>query len=279
VTTPTLRSSGSSEIHLENIQVGTGEYLQTSPEYAMKCLLAEHRLSLFQICPAYRGGEVGRRHRPEFQMLEWYRCEHSLSELMDDLQAMLKYVSERMGEYTIAPITPIAERYSYRELFEKQFGVNPHLLEVAVLARLVSPDVTAHLDELSTPGDYLDAVFSDAIEPQLMAPTIVYDFPACQAALAETKQLATGDLVSDRFEFYVGGVEIANAFQELSDGQELVRRFAANNKQRQLSGKPIIKDDSELLAVIDDLPRCSGIALGIDRLTMALRGLEDIAGA
>jgi len=212
-------------------------------------------------------------------MLEWYRCEHSLSELMDDLQAMLKYVSEGMEEYAIAPINSITERYSYRALFEKRFDVNPHLLEVAVLARLVAPEVTAHLDELSTRGDYLDAVFSDAIEPQLMAPTIVYDFPACQAALAETKQLTNGDLVSDRFEFYVGGVEIANAYQELGDGQELAQRFAANNKQRQLSGKPIVKDDSELLAVIDDLPRCSGIALGIDRLTMALRGLEDIAGA
>ena len=111
-----------------------------------------------------------------------------------------------------------------------------------------------------------------------MAPTIVYDFPACQAALAETKQLATGDLVSDRFELYVAGVEIANAYQELGDGQELTRRFAANNNQRQLCGKPIIKDDVELLAVIDDLPRCAGIALGIDRLTMALRGLDDIAG-
>jgi lysyl-tRNA synthetase class 2 len=111
-----------------------------------------------------------------------------------------------------------------------------------------------------------------------LAPTFVYDFPACQAALAETKQLVTGDVVSDRFEFYVGGVEIANAYQELGDGQELTRRFAANNEQRQLSGKPIIEDDIELLAVIDDLPRCAGIALGIDRLTMALRGLEDIAG-
>jgi len=87
-----------------------------------------------------------------------------------------------------------------------------------------------------------------------------------------------GDLVSDRFELYVGGVEIANAYQELCDGQELTRRFAVNNQQRQATGKPIIADDMELLTVIDDLPRCAGVALGIDRLTMALRGLEDIAG-
>jgi lysyl-tRNA synthetase class 2 len=278
VTTPTLRLSGSSEIHLENIQVGRQGYLQTSPEYAMKCLVAEHRLSIFQICPAYRGGEIGRRHRVEFQMLEWYRCEHSLPDLMDDLQAMLKHVSEQMGEFNIEPITRIVDRYSYRELFEKHLKVNPHSVEVEGLAGLVASKITTHLDERATLGDYLDAVFSDAIEPQLLAPTIVYDFPACQAALAETKQLVTGDVVSDRFEFYVGGVEIANAYQELGDGQELTRRFAANNEQRQLSGKPIIEDDIELLAVIDDLPRCAGIALGIDRLTMALRGLEDIAG-
>ena len=196
---------------------------------------------------------------------------------MDDLQAMLKHVSEQMGEFNIEPITRIVDRYSYRELFEKHLKVNPHSVEVEGLAGLVASEIATHLDESATLGDYLDAVFSDVIEPQLLAPTIVYDFPACQAALAETKQLVTGDLVSDRFEFYVGGVEIANAYQELGDGQELTRRFAANNEQRQLSGKPIIEDDIELLAVIDDLPRCAGIALGIDRLTMALRGLEDIA--
>ena len=264
---------------MKNIEVGQQGYLQTSPEYAMKCLIAEHRLSIFQICPAYRGGEIGRRHRVEFQMLEWYRCDYSLYELMDDLQALLKHVSEQMAEYNIQPIGRTVDRYSYRELFEKHLQVNPHSLEFEELASLVAPEIIAHLNERSTMGDYLDAVFTNAIEPQLLAPTIVYDFPACQAALAETKRLSTGDLVSDRFELYVGGVEIANAYQELCDGQELTRRFAKNNKQRQLNGKPIIEDDMELLAVIDDLPRCAGVALGIDRLTMVLRGLEDIAGA
>tara|TARA_B110000967_G_scaffold209882_1_gene268292 strand:+ start:4385 stop:5224 length:840 start_codon:yes stop_codon:yes gene_type:complete len=278
VTTATLRLAGSSETHLENIQVGRQGYLQTSPEYAMKCLLAEHRRSIFQICPAYRGGEIGRRHRVEFQMLEWYRCGHTLHELMDDLQAMLRHVSHQMGNYGIQPISHAVDRYSYRQLFEKYLKVNPHLVAVEGLAGLVAPGVTAHLDEHSTLGDHLDAVFSDAIEPQLLAPTIVYDFPACQAALAETKRTSVGDLVSDRFELYVGGVEIANAYQELCDEQELTRRFAVNNQQRQATGKPIIADDMELLAVIDDLPRCAGVALGIDRLTMALRGLEDIAG-
>ncbi len=245
----------------------------------MKCLLAEHHLSIFQICPAYRGGEFGRRHRVEFQMLEWYRCGHSLTELMDDLQAMLRHVSKQLAGYNIQPVTPIKDRYSYRELFEKYLNVNPHSSEVAVLARLVAPEVTAHLDSHATQSDYLDAVFSAAIEPRLLAPTIVYDFPACQAALAETKHNEAGDLVSDRFEFYLGGVEIANAYQELGDAQALARRFALNNRQRQLSGKPIIKDDMELLCIIDDLPTCAGIALGIERLTMALRGLEDIADA
>ena len=277
MTTATLRLTGSSETHLENLEVLQQGYLQTSPEYAMKCLVAEHRLSIFQICPAYRGGEIGLRHRVEFQILEWYRCDHSLYELMHDLQAMLKHVSEQLKEYSILPIGRTIDHYSYRELFEKHLKVNPHSLEIEGLAALVAPGITAHLDERSTLGDHLDALFSAAIEPQLLAPTIVYDFPACQAALAETKRLSTGDLVSDRFELYVGGVEIANAYQELRDRQELTRRFAKNNKQRQLNSKPIIEDDHELLAVIDDLPRCAGVALGIDRLTMALRGLEDIA--
>lgn len=243
----------------------------------MKCLLAKHSRSIFQICPSYRGGEIGRRHQMEFQMLEWYQCGYSLAELMNDLQALLKHVSEQMAEYNIQPIPRISDRYSYRELFEEHLKVNPHSADIAVLAGLVSPEITAHLDEHATLGDYLDVVFSDVIEPRLSAPTIVYDFPACQAALAETKRLKNGDLVSDRFELYVGGIEIANAYQELGDRRELIRRFSSNNRQRQLSGKPIIEDDMELLAVIDDLPRCAGIALGIDRLTMALKGLEDIA--
>ena len=113
-------------------------------------------------------------------MLEWYRCGHTLAELMDDLQAMLKYVGKQMEKYSIQPISQISDRYSYRELFEKHFKVNPHSLGIEGLAALVAPEITAHLDEHSTLGDYLDTVFSDAIEPQLLAPTIVYDFPACQ---------------------------------------------------------------------------------------------------
>ena len=113
----------------------------------MKCLLAEHRRSIFQICPAYRGGEIGRRHRVEFQMLEWYRCGHTLHELMDDLQAMLRHVSDQMGSYGIQPISHAVDRYSYRQLFEKYLKVNPHLVAVEGLAGLVAPGVTAHLDE------------------------------------------------------------------------------------------------------------------------------------
>ena len=276
VVTPSLRLNGSSESHLDNISVGNRGYLQTSPEYGMKCLLVEHQCSMFQICAAFRAGETGRLHQEEFQILEWYRCEYSLLDLMEDFEALLAYLTQRLEVFGIQRISQIVDRFSYQELFEKYYGINPHSIELGELVSRIDAEYIDHLNETSLLSDYLDAAFSSLIQPNLLAPTIVYDYPKAQAALAEVKELSTGDSVSDRFEFYLNGVEIANAYQELRDRKELELRFSLNNEQRKMNGKPLIEDDLELLSAIDRLPKCAGIAMGIDRLIMVLRGIENI---
>lgn len=285
VATATLREYGASEPHLVNLEAkerGRHYYLQTSPEYAMKCLLAEFKESIFQICPAYRGGEVGARHRLEFQMLEWYRCGFDLFPLMKDLVDLLHAIGVALGNSRHAKkaaldftaLDPI--RVSYRQLFENALGINPHRATIDMLVDMVNEHGISHLDECSGVEDYLDALHSTVVEPRLSEPTLVYDFPACQAALAEIEENEEGDVVARRFEFYAAGLEIANAYQELTDRGELERRFEDNNVKRQQKGLPVMAADERLLEAMDDMPKSAGIALGIDRLLMLLLGTDSI---
>ena len=277
VSTPVLRAYGASEVHLDNIQVGQLGYLQTSPEFAMKSLLGESPVSMFQVCPAFRGGETGARHRVEFQMLEWYRVGFSLKELMDDLIALLDHVVAQLKvrhPIVFAAARPL--RVSYKTLFEDEFCRDPHLLDLSGLQSLGRDIPAEYLDANATCADYLDALFSLRVEPTLQAPTIVYDYPVSQAALAQVKRNEPGNLVSDRFEYYVSGMELANAYQELSDPVELRRRFDENNQLRVIAGKPTMANDETFLNLIGELPRCAGIALGVDRLAMILLGAGSI---
>jgi lysyl-tRNA synthetase class 2 len=272
VTTPVLGAFGVSEPHLENIQVGNLGYLQTSPEFAMKKLIALHQRSVYQVCPAFRGSEQGARHRGEFQMLEWYRVGFSLDQLMADLVALLNFVSERVVGQSLAAAPTIV---SYREIFEAQYAQNPHELTAAAAKCLLDESLSAHLGDSATLADYLDALFS-SIERQLVSPTLVYDFPVCQAALAEETYRQSGDTVANRFELYMAGVEIANAYQELNDPVILKRRFDLNNALRRQDNKPVIADDQAFLSLVEKLPFCAGIALGVDRLLMVLLGLDSL---
>ena len=280
VTTPQLRPAGASDPHLVNLAVPLptrDAYLQTSPEAAMKRLLAAYRQSIYQICAAFRGGETGTRHSVEFTMLEWYRCDILLEGLMDDMTQLLSNVIDALQDSypQVMPVTaPV--RVSYRQLFEQAFGVNPHQASAVTLAALCRNRALDHLAD-PAPADCLDALFATVIEPDLKAPTIVYDYPACQAALAECRTDAAGDQVAARFELYVSGVEIANAYQELRDKEELERRLALNNSRRMQLGLPVMSDDLELIEATAALPVCSGIALGLDRLAMVLLGRDQLA--
>ena len=281
VVTPVLRDAGTSEVHLHNLTVDSGEetrYLQTSPEYAMKCLLAQYREDIFQICPAIRGGESGRRHQTEFTMLEWYRCDIDLAELALDVRQLWAHLGESVVRDQALPgWDPRMRQVTYAALWTEHIGINPHQASRESLLERCREHNLQHVDGDASEADCLDALFSSLIEPTLVQPTIVTHFPECQASLSELGQDEEGNRVCLRFELYARGIELANAYQELVDADELKARFDANNRQRTRLGFPRVEDDEALLQAMQDMPRSSGIALGVDRLAMCLLGESSLA--
>ncbi len=274
VTTPTLGASGVSDLYLTNLTVdlpGGPGYMQTSPEYAMKRLVAGGSGAIYQICPAFRGGESGSRHSMEFTILEWYRPGFSLAELIGEVQLLLRRVGGALGPF---------EQVEYKVLFKEFIGVNPHVATIEALRRAARErhvDDT-HIDRLDDEGclcDYLDLMFSALVEPQLER-AVVVDFPSCQAALATRGRNSAGELVARRFELFCKGMELANGYDELTDSAELKRRFDANNQLRARRGIPQIPDDGKLLAALPQLPGCAGVAVGLDRLLMCIGNLKDL---
>jgi len=234
-------------------------YLQTSPEYAMKRLLAAGSGSIYQITKAFRQGEVGRHHNPEFTMLEWYRIGFDHHRLMDEMDELLQLVLH----------TPKAIRKSYSDVFNELLGIDPHVAEVSELKACALAHGVQVQTEVEDKATWLDLLFSHCIEPELSieAPTFIYDFPLCQAALA---RLQPGNPpVASRFEVYFRGIELANGFHELADANEQRTRFEKNRQQRLLQHLvPMEIDEFFLDALQQGLPDCAGVALGIDRLIM-----------
>lgn len=242
-------------------------YLQTSPEYAMKRLLAAGSGAIYQITKAFRQGETGRFHNPEFSMLEWYRPDFDHHQLMDEMDELLQLVLKMSA----------AERLSYGDLFQKYLHINPHnatLQELATCARKNNVAVAADITDKDT---WLHLLMSHCIEPQLGAerPCFIYDFPASQAALARIQQ--TNPPVASRFEVYIKGIELANGFHELQDAKEQRKRFEKNLLARKELGLNELKIDEYFLAALaHGLPNCAGVALGIDRLIMIATGSNNI---
>lgn len=242
-------------------------FLQTSPEYAMKRLLAAGSGAIFQICKAFRAGELGSRHNPEFTLLEWYRPGFDHHELMTELAAL------------IAALIPGSHcrRCSYAELFEQHFALNPHRASCHELERVARQhvDVQMHSEDRD---DWLHLLIG-SIEGQLGhgEALFIYDYPASQAALAKITYNASGDPVAERFELYAGGIELANGYHELSDASELRQRFTRDRQLRaQLGRVDIDIDESLMAAMASGLPACAGVALGLDRLMMLALGLGRI---
>ena len=271
VETPLLASHTVSDVNLESFSVnsastsGHGQlhplrFLQTSPEYAMKRLLAAGSGPIYQICKAFRAEEPSRLHNPEFTLLEWYRPGFTLEQLMDEVAELLQ---------TILNVDDIP-RLSYQQIFEEQLQINPHRIGSNELQELTRGKINLG-DMQLTATDCLQLLMNHCIEPELPKYCIVYDYPVAQAALAETAQDACGQEVARRFEIYAEGMELANAYQELTDAEEQRRRFAADQQLREQRGLPVNPIDEKLLAALEEgLPACSGIALGIDRLLMVL---------
>lgn len=242
-------------------------YLQTSPEYAMKRLLAAHQEPIFQIGKAFRAGEAGSRHNPEFTMLEWYRPGFDHHELMNEVEALLTVCC---GELQIS-------RYSYRELFIQQLEIDPMAATVEQLQALTRQ----HIDVGDMRGDkdlWLDVLMSHVLEPRFkeMPLVFVYDYPASQAALSSIVKV-DGNKVGQRFEAYLFGMELANGYCELRDAKEQRQRFEQDNVLRAERGLPEQPIDARLLQALEHgLPFCSGVALGVDRLLLAASGEADM---
>lgn len=242
-------------------------FLQTSPEYAMKRLLANGSGAIYQICKAFRQGDVGQIHNPEFTMLEWYRPQFTHHQLMTEVDELLQVVLQ----------CPPALRLSYCELFLRYTGINPHTATFTELANCAAQHEINVMSTISDKDSWLDLLLSHAIEHKLghEAPCFVYDFPASQAALA---RIQPGDPpLAARFEVYCCGMELANGFYELQDAAEQRQRFINNLERRHTLNLPALPIDELFLAGLEQgLPDCSGVALGIDRLIMAALGTDRI---
>lgn len=256
-------------------KVGTETlFLQTSPEFAMKRMLASGSGSIFQICKAFRNEEVGRWHNPEFTLLEWYRVGFGLTELMDEVDALLAKLFG--ASVTLAE----SERLSYRSVFRQHVGVDPsdaNWPDFDQCARRLGFPEASSLCGTSL-ATWLDFLFSHAVQPHLGRGRIsfVHDFPSCLPSLARYKEGNPGAV--ERAEVFLHGTELANGFHELTDANEQERRFDADIASLRDRGSCIREKDPRLLAALRaGLPDCAGIALGIDRLLMLLTGATEIA--
>jgi lysyl-tRNA synthetase class 2 len=229
------------EEHLEPVSAAEG-FLHTSPEFAMKRVLAAGLHRIYQITPCFRAEEVGIHHSREFTMLEWYRAGAGTAELMDDVVALIGSAAQAIGQ---GP--PRFERRPVSELMAE----------------------AGHVDNGDEEAWFHTWVHT--VEPRLTQPTIVHGYPHWQAALAQVKN---GQ--ADRFEVYLSGLEIGNAFAEEGDAATLRTRFELSAERRSAAGRPPHPTDQALLQATPRMPRCAGIAVGIDRLVMALTGAASI---
>lgn len=275
VETPLISADVGVDLHLEPFQVSVGGfgnegptrtfYLQTSPEFAMKRMLAAGLSDCFQITRSFRRGEVGAMHNPEFTIIEWYRVGRSYRDLMTEV-----------GEFVSAVAGwPKAEDLSYAEAFQNHMGIDPHRTPTNELQQ-VAAEKNFHSGDRD---ELLNFLLANDVEPSLGIdrPTLLYDYPATQAALAKV----VGDPpVAQRFELYFRGVELANGYQELTDAAELRRRNNRQNVLRKAKGLQELPPETRLLAAMDaGLPECTGVALGFDRLVMLTLGLTSVADA
>lgn len=270
VETPIVSQAGVTDVHLASVQVQRHiegrvqqQYLQTSPEFAMKRLLAAGSGAIYQICKVFRDDEHGRKHNSEFTMLEWYRPGLDLRELMHETAALLNVcLAHRFDE-----IRPLV--LSYKHAFQDRLDINPLQATLAQLKQ-TAQRVGLTLDLGDDRLAYMDLLFSHFVEPSLGFDTPIFltDFPPETASLAKVRLDEDGEEVAARFEVYIEGLELANAYDELLDASVLRARFEADNQERDKLGLQVMPLDENLLAALAHMPECSGIALGIDRLLM-----------
>lgn len=274
VETPCLGRFGVTDVNLEGVAATvkaagvSGGWLQTSPEYHMKRLLAAGSGSIFQVARVFRNGERGSRHNPEFSMLEWYRVGFDDTDLMAEVADL---VCGWLG-------CDRPDVLNYRDAVRMIAGFDPMTISADELNQVcqqwLEPEQLAGMSR----DDCLDLVMSFKVEPELgqKKPVFITRYPASQAALART-MLDEGYPVAHRFELYIGGLELCNGYWELTDPTEQRHRFEQDNGRRRAAGKPEIAVDQAFLSALEaGLPACSGVALGLDRLLMLKTGAARI---
>ncbi|MCF6435614.1 elongation factor P--(R)-beta-lysine ligase [Pseudoalteromonas sp. MMG022] len=269
VETPSMCGASVTDVHLVSFKtrfVGPGNhqgqdlYLQTSPEFAMKRLLASGSGPIYQLAKAFRNEESGRHHNPEFTMLEWYRPGFDEFDLMDEIDQLMQLVLK------CRPCTSM----TYQQAFMDVLGLDPLSASLDELKQCASEHGYTDIAATETnPDTLLQLLFCMQIEPKIGidAPCFVYHFPASQAALAKLNE--QDPRVAGRFELYYRGMELANGFNELTDANEQTHRFEQDNQLRAQMGLPQVAIDQHFIeALKQGLPACSGVALGVDRLIM-----------
>jgi lysyl-tRNA synthetase class 2 len=266
-------------------------FLQTSPEFAMKRLVAAGASAIFQVTHAFRRDEIGERHNPEFTIVEWYRTQSTYQQQMDLVEELVaaffdqvpsigeKYAAELPATQAAQPPRPF-RRLAYDRAFELALGqsvIGSSAAELAALAKSLGVDAPPGLAPDDVDG-WLNLLLALRIEPTLaQSPALfMYDYPPGQAALARIRSDAAP--VAERFELYLAGIEICNGYQELTDAGELRRRIGVQSALRRRDGNRPLPAESRLLEAMEaGLPECAGVALGFDRLLMAAVGAQSVA--
>jgi len=269
VETAVISSAGNVDPNIESTVTADGRYLRTSPEFMLKRLLAAGLRDVYEMGRVFRAGEAGRHHNPEFTMLEWYRTGLPYLELADEVADLVRACGR--GRFDDWPV----RRVAYRDLFRDETGLDPWLCGDTDLE-----DCAAERGLHAGPLDrqaWIDLLMAEVVQPALPGEclTVVHDYPPEQAALARIRPGETA--VAERFELYLGQAELANGYQELTDPAEQSLRFARDARRRERRGQERIPIDHRLVAALQaGLPECSGVALGVDRLLMAILKLDRI---
>lgn len=278
VETPILSAAGNTEPNIDSFHADFSghrdagarrRWLRTSPEFPLKRLLAAGVGDCYELGRVFRNGEAGGRHNPEFTMLEWYRVGWDHHQLIGETAELVQRALGLVGRQAQLQVI------DYRSLYRQRLGVDPFDDSIEQLrAPLASIDIAA--DGLGR-DDWLDLLMTHCIQPTFddAVMTVVHDWPASQAALARVR--AGTPPLAERFELYLGPVELANGYHELGDAQEQRQRFEGDLQRRRMQGQPLPPIDEALLAALPAMPPCAGVAVGVDRLLMALRRTPRIA--
>lgn len=298
VETPALSQAANTDPSIESFPVdnagGPPRYLHTSPEYPMKRLLAAGSGDIYQIARVWRHGESGTRHNPEFNLLEWYRVGFSYQQLIQEVDELLTSLFSSLP----GALQKKSKIISYQQLFLEKFGLNPHTVNHADLAAVIDQHISGLDVNGLTDQAMLDALLTHCIEPQFdnKRLTFVIDYPADQSALAalkeneEIKENNNGQLVAQRFEVYLGSLELGNGYQEETDYARNQQILARENRTRMQSVQHDQHDDQQqakqakmpedqyfLAAIKAGLPRCAGVAIGLDRLLMLIANKKTLS--